>query len=85
MLAACDYVGEKIAGFLGITTPKYSYEIEHAKRMQQRQEKEREEEKDIGGWMQSTNESLVSSAAEPKNDDNQGQPCITAQANIQRY
>ena len=32
-LAACDHVGESLADFLGITTPKYSYEIAEADRM----------------------------------------------------
>ena len=38
-LAACDYVGESLADFLGITTPKYSYEIAEADRMKQEAEK----------------------------------------------
>lgn len=40
VLAGCDYVGEGLASFLGITTPKYSYEIEEFKRMQAEQEAE---------------------------------------------
>uniref|UniRef100_A0A182PCC2 Protein FAM177A1 n=1 Tax=Anopheles epiroticus TaxID=199890 RepID=A0A182PCC2_9DIPT len=40
MLAGCDYVGEGLASFLGITTPKYSYEIEEFKRMQAEQQAE---------------------------------------------
>lgn len=35
VLSGCDYVGESIASFLGITTPKYSYEIETFKKMQE--------------------------------------------------
>lgn len=27
-LRACDYAGEKLAKFFGITTPKYEYEID---------------------------------------------------------
>lgn len=27
-LAACDYIGESLANVLGITTPKYQYEID---------------------------------------------------------
>ncbi|XP_053669666.1 protein FAM177A1 [Anopheles nili] len=40
VLAGCDYVGEGLASFLGITTPKYSYEIEQFKRMQAEQHEE---------------------------------------------
>lgn len=32
-LAACDYVGEALASFLGITSPKYQYELEEYQRM----------------------------------------------------
>lgn len=27
-LSACDYVGERLANVLGITSPKYQYEID---------------------------------------------------------
>lgn len=55
VLAACDYVGESIAAFLGITTPKYSYELEQFKRMQDEKTKADREEKEVGGWMQDVN------------------------------
>ena len=32
---ACDYMGEKLAWWLGITQPKFLYEIEEYKRMQE--------------------------------------------------
>lgn len=32
MLSACDYVGESLANFLGITAPKYQYEIDEYNR-----------------------------------------------------
>lgn len=73
-----------MADFLGITSPKYHYEIEHAKRLQEHRAKEHQEEKDIGGWMQSTNETLVTNANNV-NDKNNEQTCITTQQNIQRY
>lgn len=56
MLAACDFAGEKIAAALGITTPKYSYEIEQFKKIQQERLKAKEEENSVGGWMQETND-----------------------------
>lgn len=52
VLAACDYVGESIAAFLGITTPKYQYEIDLCKRMQEEKVKAEKEEKEVGGWME---------------------------------
>lgn len=55
VLAACDYVGESIAAFLGITTPKYSYELEQFKRMQEEKAKAEKDEKEVGGWMQDVN------------------------------
>lgn len=55
VLAACDYVGESIAAFLGITTPKYSYELEQFKRMQEEQAKADKTDKEVGGWMQDVN------------------------------
>lgn len=50
-LAACDYVGEGMANFLGITSPKYQYEIEEFNRMQEEEEKEKkEQEEQMAGW-----------------------------------
>lgn len=40
VLAGCDFVGEGLASMLGITTPKYSFEIEEFKRMQAEQQAE---------------------------------------------
>ncbi|XP_055643196.1 protein FAM177A1 [Toxorhynchites rutilus septentrionalis] len=40
VLAGCDYVGEGLASMLGITTPKYSFEIEEFKRIQAEQQAE---------------------------------------------
>ncbi|XP_031626674.1 protein FAM177A1 [Contarinia nasturtii] len=54
VLATCDYVGEKIASALGITTPKYKYEIEQFKKIEKERKKAEEEEKSTGGWMQQT-------------------------------
>jgi len=34
-LNGCDYVGETLVSFLGITTPKYAAEIEEYKRIQE--------------------------------------------------
>lgn len=48
VLAGCDYVGETLAEFLGITTPKYSYEIEEFKKMQE--EKAKIDLEESSGW-----------------------------------
>lgn len=46
-LSACDYLGEHLAYFFGITTPKYWAEIEESKRI----EAERiEQQKQAEGW-----------------------------------
>lgn len=34
-LAVCDYFGEKLANFFGITSPKYEYEIDFYETMKQ--------------------------------------------------
>lgn len=56
VLAACDFVGEKVAAFLGITTPKYEYEIEQWQRRQRQKAEAHKEEAEVGGWMQATND-----------------------------
>lgn len=80
VLNACDYVGEKCASILGITTPKYSYEIEQFKKMQKEREKVKEEEKTNGGWMQATNNNNIKSLQ----NDNPVQ-CIITQENLQKF
>lgn len=62
ILAACDYVGEKVAAALGITTPKYEYEIEQFKKMEKEREKVKEEEKTVGGWMHQTHDNNLKAA-----------------------
>lgn len=46
-LAACDYIGESLASFLGITTPKYYFELEEYKRREAEKKRIEEEKK---GW-----------------------------------
>lgn len=45
MIASLDYTGEKLADFLNITSPKYSYEIEQYRKDQARRAREEEIEK----------------------------------------
>jgi len=77
VLAACDYVGESIASFLGITTPKYSYEIEQFKKDQEEHAKAEEEEKQVGGWVEPTTQS--------NDKPNDATTCITTQETMQKF
>ncbi|RWS16551.1 hypothetical protein B4U79_15146 [Dinothrombium tinctorium] len=53
-LQVCDYLGEKLASMLGITTPKYEYEIEEYKRMCREERAYKEKQKELyAGWTQS--------------------------------
>ena len=52
-LALFDYAGESIADFLGITSPKYSYEIAEAQRMKEDEAKEmKERDIEMSGWIE---------------------------------
>lgn len=51
VLAGCEYVGEGLAAFLGITTPKYSYEIEQHKKMLHEQELLAKEDIESAKWL----------------------------------
>lgn len=80
VLAACDYVGEKVASVLGITTPKYNYEIEQFKKIKKEREKAVEEEKITGGWMQET----LSAQYKFTEKENNNSPIIS-QDRLQKY
>lgn len=82
VLAACDFVGEKLAAALGITTPKYSYEIEQIKKMQKQREKAIEEEACTGGWMQQT---LNTQFKYPEKQNNNEHQPIVSQSGLQKY
>lgn len=80
VLAACNFVGEKVAAVLGITTPKYNYEIEQFKKIQKEKEKSVEEEKSMGGWMQDT----LSAQCKLAEKENNNCPIIS-QKDLQKY
>lgn len=80
VLAACDYVGEKVAAVLGITTPKYNYEIEQFKKIKKEREKAAEEEMSMGGWMQET----LSAQHKITEKENNNYPILT-QDGLQKY
>ncbi|KAI7804486.1 protein FAM177A1 [Triplophysa rosa] len=42
-ISVCDYLGERMASLLGITTPKYQYAIDEYYRMKKEEEEEEEE------------------------------------------
>ncbi|CAJ1074031.1 protein FAM177A1 [Xyrichtys novacula] len=42
-ISVCDYMGERLASLLGITTPKYQYAIDEYYRMKKEEEEEEEE------------------------------------------
>ncbi|KAG5265522.1 hypothetical protein AALO_G00243420 [Alosa alosa] len=42
-VSVCDYLGERLAGLLGITSPKYQYAIDEYYRMRKEDEEEEEE------------------------------------------
>lgn len=84
VLTTCDYIGEKITAILGITTPKYSYEIKQFKKMQDERIKQLEEENVVGGWMQATN-SKNTSTDENCPENGISKKCIKTQEELQRY
>ncbi|XP_021936106.1 protein FAM177A1-like isoform X2 [Zootermopsis nevadensis] len=50
-LQVCDYLGEHLASFFGITTPKYQYEIDEYNRiMAEEDERQRKMDLEMGGW-----------------------------------
>jgi len=52
LFKGCDYLGEKLATFFGITTPKYEAEIEEYNRMMEKEKKRKEKLKEeYAGWV----------------------------------
>lgn len=70
-MAGCDYVGETLASFLGITTNKYNYEIEQFKKMQEQEEKQKRDDKEAGSFIEK--------------NDSEGAACITEQEQMKKY
>ena len=69
-LSVCDAAGERLAWWLGITSPKYYYEIQEAKRMQ-KEEEERKSKQDgeMAGWVGERDGGLVRSQEEVRGKD----------------
>lgn len=56
-LSTCDRIGESLASFLGITGPKYRYEIEEAERIRQEEVMEKQTlDLEMSGWKAVTDE-----------------------------
>ena len=73
-LSYCDFVGEKLAWWFGITSPKYYYELEEFKRMQE-EEKEAEEKRKVDehGWTNVSSSEVVTTSSSSPNASQQSQ------------
>ncbi|XP_071445186.1 protein FAM177A1 isoform X2 [Hetaerina americana] len=59
-LQVVDYVGESLANFFGITTPKYQYEIDEYEVMCAEEEEEKKvEDLEMGGWTEGSSKTTV--------------------------
>ncbi|EFN88001.1 Uncharacterized protein C14orf24 [Harpegnathos saltator] len=60
MLDGCDYVGEFLANFFGITAPKYQFEINEFYRLQALQkEMLQKQDLEMGGWSEQKRNNLI--------------------------
>merc|ERR1711890_40367 len=59
-LSYCDFVGEKLAWWFGITSPKYYYELQEFQRMKEEEEEEESRRKvDEFGWSSASTETAL--------------------------
>lgn len=66
-LQVCDYLGESLASFFGITTPKYQYEIEEYHRIvAEEKEMQRKMDMEMGGWVTSSETELKTIGNQPQ-------------------
>ncbi|KYN45201.1 hypothetical protein ALC56_00451, partial [Trachymyrmex septentrionalis] len=62
MLDGCDYVGECLANFFGITAPKYQFEINEFYRLQAlEKEMIHKQDLEMGGWNEQNRNNLINS------------------------
>lgn len=54
-LAVCDYLGESIASLLGITTPKYQWELEEYEKIEKEKQEMEEQKK---GWISENDQKI---------------------------
>ncbi|KAL6255264.1 hypothetical protein P5V15_013602 [Pogonomyrmex californicus] len=63
MLDGCDYVGECLANFFGITAPKYQFEINEFYRLQAlEREMFRKQDLEMGGWSEQKRNNLIANS-----------------------
>ena len=69
-LSVCDSVGESLAWWLGITSPKYYYEIQEAKRMiKEEEERKSRLDAEMAGWVGEGEGGLVRSQEEVRGQE----------------
>jgi len=62
----CDFFGEKLAWFFGITSPKYYYELEEYRREQEAEEEQaKKEDIEIRGWRETSSAATSATAKDP--------------------
>lgn len=60
ILDGCDYLGECLAGFFGITAPKYQFEINEFYRLKALEnEIQHKQDLEMGGWNEQTQNNLI--------------------------
>lgn len=70
-LSVCDFLGEKLAAFFGITTPKYEYEIDFYKSMKaEEEERKKQQDLEMGGWVEEKQDKVTSSSVNPIDKNN---------------
>ncbi|XP_012217269.2 protein FAM177A1 [Linepithema humile] len=67
MLDGCDYVGECLANFFGITAPKYQFEINEYYRLQKlEREMLHQQDLEMGGWNEQNRNNLINTLINKK-------------------
>lgn len=59
MLDGCDYVGECLANFFGITAPKYQFEINEFYRLQALEKETFKQDLEMNGWNEKKRNTLI--------------------------
>ncbi|GIX97685.1 protein FAM177A1 [Caerostris darwini] len=78
-LAVCDYLGENLAWFLGITSPKFQYEIDQIEKiMKEEEELQKYIKSENAGWCISQNNDNCSDAIslQPQSDSSANKEAI---------
>lgn len=82
-LKVCDYLGEHLASFFGITTPKYQYEIdEHDRMMEEEEERKKKQDMEMGGWTETPAETEGAVESPPIQQTDMTYPTVQADAQM---